>query len=270
MFSEKTFTSILQEFLEKVFRKPDPNIPSWVVLLKRKYWEYRDYQLGREHMGIDRFGNEYYQYYSYFGGLPTKRIVIYKFFENHHFNVDPHFIPWLHHRADRPPTPSELQMLYLEDTQRKRKAIAWDETQRELLRNAKEKANLFAQKEKQKVLSQNENSDLLLEETRSYKFKEVDHKKINDTVNEFKGEPEIDLKVLRKIIAKEEQKIMRYKEDKENTRKYIENAVDKMQRYDQFREKFKDVFLELEIGESKEKYALVEKDPDIMYSLKNL
>lgn len=46
-------------------------------------------------MGIDKFGNKYYQYYS-FHGLPTRRMVMYKFLEENRFHQDPHFVGWLH------------------------------------------------------------------------------------------------------------------------------------------------------------------------------
>ena len=42
----------------------------------RQYCKFRqrmtDHKLNRELVGIDRYGNKYYQYFSYYG-LPTKR-----------------------------------------------------------------------------------------------------------------------------------------------------------------------------------------------------
>lgn len=59
------------------------------------YIKNKDDALGREMVGMDKFGNKYYQYYS-FHGLPTRRMVMYKFIEDNKFHVDPHFVGWLH------------------------------------------------------------------------------------------------------------------------------------------------------------------------------
>ena len=75
--------------------------------LKRK-----DDRLGRECIGSDKFGNQYYQYYSYHG-LPTRRIVLYKFFDTNKFHIDPHFLGWLRKQELFAPTQEELEVLYL-------------------------------------------------------------------------------------------------------------------------------------------------------------
>jgi NADH:ubiquinone oxidoreductase subunit len=77
------------------------------------YIKHRDDALGREVVGMDKFGNKYYQYYS-FHGLPTRRMVIYKFLNENRFNIDPHFVGWLHRQDVLPPTPEELEKLYLD------------------------------------------------------------------------------------------------------------------------------------------------------------
>ena len=59
------------------------------------YIKQKDEAIGREIVGHDRHGNKYYQYYS-FHGLPTRRMVIYKFLAENRFNQDPHFLGWLH------------------------------------------------------------------------------------------------------------------------------------------------------------------------------
>ncbi len=60
-------------------------IENWLLKIgnKRSKWrqwfiKQKDDAIGREVVGVDRFGNKYYQYYS-FHGLPTRRIVLYKF-----------------------------------------------------------------------------------------------------------------------------------------------------------------------------------------------
>eukprot|EP01022_Parablepharisma_sp_SALTPOND_P016183 TRINITY_DN2340_c0_g1_i1.p4 TRINITY_DN2340_c0_g1~~TRINITY_DN2340_c0_g1_i1.p4 ORF type:complete len:272 (-),score=48.56 TRINITY_DN2340_c0_g1_i1:4786-5601(-) len=270
MFQGVTFTKVWQQLMENLFHREDSVLPSFLVLLKRKYWEYKDYELGREHMGMDKYGNEYYQYYSHIGGLPTRRIVVYKFYEGQKFHNDPHFIGWLQYRIDRPPTPEELQLLYLEDSQRKRKALAWDTEQSVMLENAKAKAEKLTEKAKAKVVDSSQESMAgLLEEEKVYKYA-VEPKPIAAVSEKTEPEHEVDLKVLKTIIRNEERKIQEYKDKKEESKKYMESAVKELNRYDKFKEKFKDVFLELEMGESKNKYALIEKDPDIVYTLKNL
>ena len=61
---------------------------------RRNYLKAKDDKLGRERIATDKFGNQYYQYYSYHG-LPTRRIVLYKWFDTNKFHQDPHFIGWL-------------------------------------------------------------------------------------------------------------------------------------------------------------------------------
>lgn len=81
--------------------------------IRRSYIKAKDDGLGRERVGADKFGNTYYQYYSYHG-LPTRRIVLYKFFDTNKFHIDPHFLGWLRRNDMLPPTPEALEMAYLE------------------------------------------------------------------------------------------------------------------------------------------------------------
>jgi NADH:ubiquinone oxidoreductase subunit len=97
------------EGLEKVAMK----IANRRARLARSYLKAKDDGLGRERVGTDRFGNNYYQYYSYHG-LPTRRIVLYKFFENNKFHQDPHFLSWQRRQDILPPTPEALEKAYLE------------------------------------------------------------------------------------------------------------------------------------------------------------
>lgn len=62
--------------------------------LRYFYMKRKDNGLGRECIATDKFGNNYYQYYSYHG-LPTRRVVLYKFFDTNKFHIDPHFVGWL-------------------------------------------------------------------------------------------------------------------------------------------------------------------------------
>lgn len=81
--------------------------------IRRSYLKAKDEGLGRERIGVDKFGNAYYQYYSYHG-LPTRRIVLYKFFDSNKFHIDPHFLGWLRKNDLLPPTPEQLEKAYLE------------------------------------------------------------------------------------------------------------------------------------------------------------
>ena len=92
----------------------------------------RDAALGRDRVGVDKFGNKYYQYYSYHG-LPTKRIVLYRFFETNRFHQDPHFLGWLRRNEILPPTPEGLERLYLEHDAFVQRAIEWDKEQEAMM-----------------------------------------------------------------------------------------------------------------------------------------
>lgn len=71
---------------------------------RRWYIKWKDQKFGRERIATDRYGNSYYQYYSYHG-LPTRRIVLYKFVDGNRFIQDPHFIGWLRKNELIAPTP---------------------------------------------------------------------------------------------------------------------------------------------------------------------
>ena len=76
--------------------------------LKSAYIKSKDDGLGRECIATDKYGNNYYQYYSYHG-LPTRRIVLYRFFDTNKFNIDPHFVGWLRRQELLAPTAEELE-----------------------------------------------------------------------------------------------------------------------------------------------------------------
>jgi len=96
--------------------------------LKFAYLKRKDDKLGRECIATDKFGNNYYQYYSYHG-LPTRRIVLYKFFDTNKFHIDPHFIGWLRRNEMLAPTMEELEKLYLKHDAFIERGIQWDREQ---------------------------------------------------------------------------------------------------------------------------------------------
>ena len=79
--------------MDKVRSKLFVSIESFLLNIgnKRSKWRQwyiknKDDAIGREIVGVDRFGNKYYQYYS-FHGLPTRRIVLYRFmYDSNRFN----------------------------------------------------------------------------------------------------------------------------------------------------------------------------------------
>ena len=52
---------------------------------RRSYVKSKDDGLGRERIATDKFGNNHYQYYFYYG-LPTRRVVLYKRFDANKFH----------------------------------------------------------------------------------------------------------------------------------------------------------------------------------------
>lgn len=91
----------------------------------------RNHKLNREYVGRDKFGNSYYQYYSYLG-LPTRREVQYVEEERTKPYRDTAFFWWMNKTDKLPPTDSDLKLYYDKERERKAKAIAWDKKQKEL------------------------------------------------------------------------------------------------------------------------------------------
>ena len=115
--------------------------------------------------------------------MPTRRRVYYKFLKNNFFNVDTHFFDWLYQKKAFPPTPNELEQLYLEDEERVQRSIEWDR---------QEEAKQIAFKRKQKLI-QGDDELLLLETLNSNEdsntiddFTPVPWKAVAKTRNELK------------------------------------------------------------------------------------
>ena len=99
---------------------------------RRNYQQGKDDGLGRERLATDKYGNQYYQYYSYHG-LPTRRIVLYKWFDANKFHQDPHFIGWLRKQDVVAPTPERLEQLYLEHDAFIERGIQWDRRELQMI-----------------------------------------------------------------------------------------------------------------------------------------
>ena len=120
---------------------------------RRSWLKGKDDGLGRERVGRDKFGNVYYQYYSYHG-LPTRRVVLYKFFSTNKFHQDPFFIGWLRRQDMIPPTPEELEQHYLEHDAFKERALQWDKNEELYIREwDARKAELDAKYEERQLNS---------------------------------------------------------------------------------------------------------------------
>ena len=91
----------------------------------------RDHKLNREYVGRDKFGNKYYQYYSYLG-LPTKREIQYVEEDRTKPFKDTAFFWWMNKTDNIPPNESDLKLYYNNERERKAKAISWDKKQKEL------------------------------------------------------------------------------------------------------------------------------------------
>lgn len=98
----------------------------------RKWTEImRDHKLNREYVGRDKFGNKYYQYYSFLG-LPTRRECEFVDWERLKPFRDTAYFWWMNKNDNLPPSDQDLKLYYDQERERKAKAIAWDKQQKEL------------------------------------------------------------------------------------------------------------------------------------------
>ena len=65
--------------------------------------------------------------------------MLYKFFDTNCFHQDPHFVGWLRRNEILPPTPEKLEELYLEHDAFIQRGIEWDEEQKRLIQEFKDK-----------------------------------------------------------------------------------------------------------------------------------
>ena len=76
-------------------------------------------------------------------GLPTRRIVLYKFFDTNKFHIDTHFLGWLRRNEMLPPSPEQLEQLYLEHDAFMERALQWDKEQELIIREWDQKKKLL-------------------------------------------------------------------------------------------------------------------------------
>lgn len=170
----------LRLFVEKAYTA----IRSRQIRFAKARQEMNDNLEGREYLGKDKFDNQYFQYFGHHG-LPTRRRVYYKFFSGNKFHIDVHFLDWLYHRKSLPPSPHELETLYLKDEERMKKAFEWDKQEEKKQLAYKEKIAKVGLPSTEQVLQQLEeqaNDDNLTIE----QFKPVPWKVVAETKAELK------------------------------------------------------------------------------------
>ena len=65
--------------------------------------------------------------------------MLYKFYGTNCFDQDPHFVGWLRRNEILPPTPEDLERLYLEHDAFIQKGIEWDREQLDIIKHFKNK-----------------------------------------------------------------------------------------------------------------------------------
>jgi len=92
----------------------------------------KDQKLSRELVGVDKFGNKYFQYYSPYG-LPTRREIEYAARKRKKTYEDLAFYRWMHRLEALPPTESEVKEYHRLEKERKKAAIEWDKKEQLLI-----------------------------------------------------------------------------------------------------------------------------------------
>jgi len=110
----------------------------------------------RELIVVDKYGNRYYQYYSYHG-LPTKRVVVHNMKGFNKWDDDPYMMAWLEKRRVNPPTQEELEKLYIQTEELQRRGLEWDRKERALIDEWKKKQQEALEKERKETKSIGDN-----------------------------------------------------------------------------------------------------------------
>lgn len=118
--------------------------------IKRLKEKYQDQKENRELLVVDKYGNKYYQYYSYHG-LPTRRVVLNNMKSFNTWDDDPFMLSWLQKRRVTPPTQEELEKMYIENEEFQRRGLEWDKKERELIEAWKSKQREAIEKERKET-----------------------------------------------------------------------------------------------------------------------
>jgi hypothetical protein len=126
--------------------------------IKRMKEKYQDENENRELLVVDKFGNRYYQYYSYHG-LPTRRVVLNNMKSFNTWDDDPFMLSWLQKRRLTPPTQEELEKMYIENEEFQRKGLEWDKKEKLLLEawKNKQKEAIETERKETNALGEGEN-----------------------------------------------------------------------------------------------------------------
>jgi hypothetical protein len=118
--------------------------------IKKFREKYQDQKENRELLVVDKYGNRYYQYYSYHG-LPTRRVVLNNMRSFNTWDDDPFMLSWLQKRRITQPTQEELEKMYIENEEFQRRGLEWDKKEREMIEAWKTKQREALDKERKET-----------------------------------------------------------------------------------------------------------------------
>jgi hypothetical protein len=118
--------------------------------IKRLRDKFLDMKENRELIVVDKFGNRYYQYYSYHG-LPTRRVVINNMKGFNKWDDDPLMSSWLQKRRVHPPSQEELEKLYIEQEEFQRRGLEWDRKEQAIIDEWKKRKQEAIERERQET-----------------------------------------------------------------------------------------------------------------------
>lgn len=149
--SKNKFSELPKRALDSLIRV-EKKIVSYPVEEKYKRFKekFQDIKENRELIVVDKYGNRYYQYYSYHG-LPTRRVVINNLKGFNKWDDDPLMSGWLQKRRAIPPTQEELEKMYIEQEEFARRGLEWDRQQQAMIEAWKSKQREALEKERKET-----------------------------------------------------------------------------------------------------------------------
>jgi hypothetical protein len=142
--------------------------------IKRLRDKFLDLKENRELIVVDKFGNRYYQYYSYHG-LPTRRVVINNMKGFNRWDDDPMMSSWLQRRRVHPPSQEELEKLYIQQEELQRRGLEWDRKEQAMIDEWKKRKQEAIEKERKetKAIGEGQNFEPGVWERKNSKQAEV-------------------------------------------------------------------------------------------------
>ena len=117
-----------------------------------------DHLENRELLVVDKYGNQYYQYYSYHG-LPTKRMVHINMKGFNSWEEEPLMTSWLRRQRFTPITQEELEKMYLDQEEFIRRGLEWDRKEQALIDEWKKKQREAIDNERKETKAIGEGSE---------------------------------------------------------------------------------------------------------------